>query len=80
MDTVRLQQIKDRYKVASASGSAGIDPALALRVCEALGQPVAFVHKIIRQRLAYQLAQEYLLSDMKSLLHAVEQHDHRHSH
>ena len=72
MDKVQLQQIEYRYKASSASSAASIDPALARRICEALGQPVSFMHKTVLQRLARQLAQEYLLNDMKVLIHSVK--------
>ncbi|MEM8536071.1 MAG: hypothetical protein AAGF95_34925 [Chloroflexota bacterium] len=77
MDKVQLQQIEDRYKASSASSAASIDPALARRICEALGQPVSFMHKTVLQRLARQLAQEYLFSDMKALIHAARLHEHQ---
>lgn len=75
MDKVQLQQIEERYKASSALCAASIDPLLARRICEALGQPVSFMHKIVLQRLARQLAQEYLLNDMKLLIHAVRTYE-----
>ena len=71
MDTVRLKHITDRFTVYRATSAAAVDPALARRVCDALGQQTVFVHKVTIQRLARQLAQEYHIEDMKALLYDV---------
>ena len=68
MDTVRLQQIRDRHTAYTATSSAGIDLALARRICDALGQQTVFMNRPTLQRLARQLAIEFHPVDFQALL------------